>query len=110
MESTISLCATSEVPDDAGFRIDLPGHAPLAVFRIEESFYVIDDTCTHGLASLCDGYVEDGTVECPLHAGRFCIKTGEPVDGPVDTPVRVYKSNVIDGRICIEAQALKAIA
>lgn len=109
MDNLISLCAEADVPSDAGFRVDLPGRTPLAVFRVDDAFHVVDDTCTHGLASLSDGYVEDGTVECPLHAGKFCIKTGAPVDGPVDTPVRVYPSQVVSGRVCITNEFLRSI-
>lgn len=108
MNNLISLCAETDVPSDAGFRVDLPGRPPLAVFRIDDAFHVIDDTCTHGLASLSDGYVEDGTVECPLHAGKFCIKTGAPVDGPVDTPVQVYSSQVVGGLVCITNEPLRS--
>lgn len=107
MDNLISLCAEADVPSDAGFRVDLPGRPPMAVFRLDDTFHVVDDTCTHGLASLSDGYVEDGTVECPLHAGKFCIKTGAPVDGPVDTPVRVYPSQVVNGRVCITNEFLR---
>lgn len=107
MDNLISLCAEADVPSDAGLRVELPGRPPLAVFRLDDTFHVIDDTCTHGLASLCDGYVEDGTVECPLHAGKFCIKTGAAIDGPVDTPVQVYPSQVVSGRICISNESLR---
>jgi nitrite reductase/ring-hydroxylating ferredoxin subunit len=104
------LCAAVDVPADAGLRVDLPDRPPLAVFRLDDAFHVIDDTCTHGDASLCDGYVENGGVECPLHSGRFCIKTGEVLEGPVFMPVKVYRSSVIDGQVCVETSALMETA
>ena len=40
----------------------------IAVFRTEDDeFYALDDICTHGNASLADGWVEGAEVECPLH-------------------------------------------
>jgi nitrite reductase/ring-hydroxylating ferredoxin subunit len=67
-------------------------------------YFVIADACTHGDASLADGYVENGEVECAYHSGRFCIRTGEPRSDPVETPVKVYPARVVQGRVCIERQ------
>lgn len=106
IETWAALCATNDVPSDAGKRVDFEDRPPVAVFRLDDGFFVTDDTCTHGEASLCDGYVENGSVECPLHAGRFCIKSGDALDFPAVTPIRVYRSSIRDGQVCVEAAAL----
>jgi 3-phenylpropionate/trans-cinnamate dioxygenase ferredoxin subunit len=46
------------------------------------SFWALNDTCTHADASLAEGWVEDGCVECPIHASRFDLKTGEVLGLP----------------------------
>jgi nitrite reductase (NADH) small subunit/3-phenylpropionate/trans-cinnamate dioxygenase ferredoxin subunit len=33
-------------------------------------------------ASLAGGYVENGSVICPWHAWRFCVKSGDWLDNP----------------------------
>lgn len=98
-DAGIDLCATDDVWEGAGLRVVAPGFGALAVFNVDGRFFVIDDTCPHGAASLSEGYVEDGQVECPWHAGRFCIRSGKPLSGPVNVPVRTYPARVAGGRV-----------
>lgn len=64
---------------------------PVAVFLTEEEeIFALDDTCTHQDASLADGWVEDCSVECPLHASTFDLRTGEPQSLPATRGVRVH--------------------
>ena len=48
----------------------------IALFRLGNEVHATHGICTHALAFLKDGYVEDGTIECPLHQGVFDIRTG----------------------------------
>ena len=84
-------------------RVLVDGLPPLAIFRIDDAFHVTDDTCTHGAASLAEGFVEGDEIECPWHSGRFCIRDGRATAMPAVEPIRVYKARVIDGQVCIEA-------
>jgi 3-phenylpropionate/trans-cinnamate dioxygenase ferredoxin subunit len=58
--------------------------------------------CTHQYALLSEGYVEDGCIECPLHQGRFDLKTGAALGAPVTEPVRVYRVRAEDGKYYVE--------
>lgn len=98
------LCKASEAASDSR-RIEIDGLPPLAVFNIDGEFFVTDDTCTHGEASLADGYVDGDRVECPWHAGRFCIRTGAALEFPAVTPLKVYKVKVEDGALYIDTSA-----
>lgn len=93
-EAWVYLCETAALDGADALRIDLPGRAPLAVFRVEQAYYVTDDTCTHGAASLSDGYLIGCEVECPFHDGRVDIRTGEPTKRPCTIPLRVYTVEV----------------
>ncbi len=42
----------------------------------------VDDRCPHMSAPLSLGTLEDCTVACPLHSGRFDLSTGDPVQMP----------------------------
>jgi 3-phenylpropionate/trans-cinnamate dioxygenase ferredoxin component len=86
----IKVCAVADLPAGEARRVAGPG-APIAVFNLGGTFYAIDDTCTHQDASLADGFLEDdGTVECPLHAACFDLRTGEPSGPPAVRPVRTH--------------------
>lgn len=71
----------------------------VAVFNDEGDFYALDDTCTHALASLSQGWVEDGEVECPLHAARFSLRTGEALSLPATKAARCHRVEVREGRV-----------
>ncbi len=94
------LCLTSEIEQGEGLQVIIDGYPPLAVFHLEDGgFYVTDDTCTHGDASLADGEVDGCEVECPFHAGAFDIKTGEPCGAPCSIPLKTYTSFIRDGQV-----------
>ncbi len=91
----IRVCAVADLPDGEAIRVEL--EVPIAVFNVAGDFYAIDDTCTHQDASLADGYLEeDCTVECPLHASCFDLRTGKPSGPPAREPVRTH-SVVVEG-------------
>lgn len=75
------------------------GGTPVALFLTDGSYFALHDLCTHGEARLSDGYVEDGCIECPLHQGMFCIRTGEPRQAPVTEAVRRYEVRVNGDRL-----------
>ena len=54
----------------------------VAIFLDQGKYFAIDDFCPHMGASLAGGPLQDGTVSCPWHAWRFCIKDGRWVDNP----------------------------
>jgi len=83
------VAATSEIREGEGLRVTL-GEWEIAVFNIEGEFYAIDDVCTHAYASLSEGFVEGAIIECPLHSGRFEIKTGRAVAAPCTIDLRTY--------------------
>jgi nitrite reductase/ring-hydroxylating ferredoxin subunit len=98
----VRLCSQAEVAPGSVKRVVLEGRAPLAVYNLDGEFFVTDDTCTHGQASLAEGVIEGDVIECPLHGGCFDIRTGEPVSFPVVVPIRTYPVTIIDGDVYIE--------
>lgn len=98
------ICATDEVFEGCGRRYELPGLPALAVFNLGDRFQVSDDTCTHGDASLADGWLENEEVLCPFHSGKFCLKTGAAKTFPAEAPIKLYPTRVLNGRV--EFQAL----
>ena len=103
-ETWLALCATADVEIGAPKRIETSGLPPLAVFQLDDGFYVTNDTCTHGEASLCDGFVDGGEVECPWHSGKFCIKDGSALTFPAIEPIKVYRTRVVDGQVYINPE------
>ena len=97
----IELCSTSDVDIGTAIKVETQGLV-LAVFNVNDAFYVTDDTCTHGPGSLSEGYITDDVVECDFHNGAFNIRTGEVVAPPCMIPLRTYRTIVEDGKVFIE--------
>jgi 3-phenylpropionate/trans-cinnamate dioxygenase ferredoxin subunit len=80
----------------------LPGAPPIALFHADDGWFALDDTCTHGQASLCEGFIEGGTVECPLHMAQFCLRTGAALTAPADKPVATYPVVIQGGDVFVD--------
>jgi 3-phenylpropionate/trans-cinnamate dioxygenase ferredoxin subunit len=101
----IRVCAVADLPEGEAIRVegDVESGVAIAVFNVAGVFYAIDDTCTHQDASLADGYVEDDcSVECPLHASRFDLRTGRPSGPPARVPVRTHSVLVQDDTVFVD--------
>ncbi|MBV7292277.1 non-heme iron oxygenase ferredoxin subunit [Corynebacterium sp. TAE3-ERU16] len=72
----------------------------IAVFHTDEDeFYALDDICTHADASLADGWIEGREVECPMHAGKFCLKSGKVLSMPAVEDTNTHKVEIRDDEI-----------
>ena len=92
----LPICPLSDLPRGEALRV--PVEPPIAVFHTEDGeVLAVDDTCTHQDASLADGWLEGCEVECPLHASRFDLRTGQVDAPPAKRPIRTHRVDVIDG-------------
>jgi nitrite reductase/ring-hydroxylating ferredoxin subunit len=89
-DNVVRVCAQSEIAPETVKAYEI-GDKRLAVYNLEGQFYVTDDECTHASASLADGFLEDGIIECSLHSGAFDVKTGAVKSPPCSFALRTYK-------------------
>ena len=105
MSDLIRVCSVDDVEDGEVIQVipDVEGLPSLAVYRVNDTeYYVSDDTCTHGAASLGEeGYLEGYIIECTWHEGKFDIRDGSVVAMPCEIPLKVYPVTVKDGDVCI---------
>ena len=67
----------------------------VAVFRLGDEFFALDNMCLHRGGPLCDGEIANGVVTCPWHFWSYEIRTGIQIQDP---RVGVSKHEVrIDG-------------
>ena len=74
----------------------------LAVCNVDNSYYCIDDVCTHDGASLDQGELDGNEIECPRHGARFDVTTGRATCLPAIVPVKAYPVEVENGEIQIQ--------
>lgn len=66
------------------------GDKRIVLARTEQGYVAFDDRCTHRGASLADGVMICGTVQCPWHGSQFDAKTGAVKAGPADQSIAIY--------------------
>ena len=99
----VEITALDQLPQDRGVRVKV-GENRIAMFRIEDDVYAIGDVCSHAEASLAEGDVWDGAVECPRHGSEFNLETGVPSSLPATAPVPTYQVSVEDGTVFLEME------
>ena len=103
MSEGIRVASLDDIPEGEGIAVDkaITGTADdIALLRDDDgSVWALDDTCTHETASLAEGWVEAGFVECPLHASKFCLKNGEVQGLPATRNVCPHRVEIRDGEV-----------
>ena len=82
------VAAAEALPIDDVIALQVQGRE-LAFYGVDGEVFASDNVCTHGHARLCDGFLEDGAIECPLHQGRFDVRTGKALCAPLTEDLRV---------------------
>ena len=100
-DDAVAVCKTSDVPLNSIRFCSVDGRN-LAVYNVDGVFYATDDECTHGAASLSEGFLDGDVVECPLHFGAFHIPTGKPVAAPCSIPLRTYKTQIVGENVLVD--------
>jgi nitrite reductase/ring-hydroxylating ferredoxin subunit len=70
------------------------GGRSIAIYDSDGTLYATDNVCTHAYACLADGWLDGETIECPLHAARFDIRTGKVLDPPATEDLKTYPVRV----------------
>lgn len=103
MSDGIRVASVDDIPLGEGLAIpsEVTGtEDDIALLRdLDGSVWALNDTCTHAVASLSEGFVEDGMVECPVHASRFCLRTGKVSGLPATIDTVPHRVEVRDGEV-----------
>jgi 3-phenylpropionate/trans-cinnamate dioxygenase ferredoxin subunit len=97
----LEVVKEDEMIDGVGVRVEA-GNERIALFRDGDRLYAIGDRCSHAEASLSEGEVFDGEVECPRHGAVFDLATGAAKSLPATRPVPTYGVRARDGIVEIE--------
>lgn len=97
----VRMCKVEDIDEEDVLRVDHEGHV-YAVYRTEDGVFASDGICTHEYADLSEGLVMDNVIECPLHQGRFDIRTGEALSPPVCVNLKTYETSVKDGEVYVQ--------
>jgi p-cumate 2,3-dioxygenase ferredoxin subunit len=100
-----ALCRASDLGPGEILPGTLPDGTRVAIYNVDNTYYVTSDLCTHGESSLSEEGMLDGhVVECGWHMGQFDVRTGEPKARPCTIPLQTYPVTIIDGQVHVEVE------
>jgi len=100
MPTTHTVCKVGDLKEGESGAITI-NNKTIAIFRVGDRYYAIDDMCPHMGESLSGGHVEDGIVTCPRHFWRFRLADGAWADNP-RLKIGCYKIQVVGEEIQLE--------
>lgn len=95
----IAVANCEDIPQNGGKPFKIGGKS-IAVFRVQDRFFAINNICPHQGASLGKGKLKGYIVSCPLHDQQFDVRTGFGPDGGGYCVVR-YEVKVEGGQVWV---------
>ncbi len=98
------LCALDELKDGGGKSLRA-GTMSLAVFRIGEEVFAMENVCPHNGAALHDGILnaDEKTILCRWHYIAFDLQNGDCVGNP-RCRANIYPLDVRDGEVFVRLE------
>jgi len=92
MSDFIRVAKTSDLPDGGRLLAEVEDRI-VALFRVGNEYFCIDDVCTHDGGPLSDGRLDNHAIACPRHGAKFDLRTGKALTMPatVDTAAHEVK-------------------
>jgi nitrite reductase/ring-hydroxylating ferredoxin subunit len=97
----VTIGPIDRFPEMRGVPVDVGGRR-IAVFRVGNRVFAVDDFCPHRGFPLNDGSVDGSTVRCRTHGSCFDLESGEVRRGPASRGVSAHRARIIDGQVVIE--------
>ena len=98
-EGYVFVANLEDLPQGKGRVFKIQGKS-IAVFRIDDRCFAINDICPHQGASLGKGRLKGFVVACPWHHQQFDIRTGFGPDGGGYCVVN-YDVHVANGQVFV---------
>jgi len=98
MTDWIDVGAENALANKENLIVDVDG-TDVAIFKLDEQFYAIEDVCTHDGAEIASGELDGDEIICPRHGARFCVKTGEVKCAPAYEDLDTFPIQIINGRV-----------
>jgi 3-phenylpropionate/trans-cinnamate dioxygenase ferredoxin subunit len=101
MGKFVKVATIDEMTSQPARCIEVEGEK-VALFKSDDAFCALSDTCTHRGGPLSEGEVEGTEVTCPWHGAKFDLRTGAVLGPPARTGVRSYPVRVTGRDIEVE--------
>lgn len=105
--SYTKLCEVDDFVESDVLRFDAAPE-PVAVYKVGAEYFATQDICTHGQWPLSEGFLDGDVIECTLHLGKFCVRTGKVKSPPPCTGLRTYPTKVEGRDVLVDLDSARA--
>ncbi|MBS1271607.1 MAG: Ferredoxin CarAc [Candidatus Marinimicrobia bacterium] len=98
----VEACALDDLDVRGMKQVVMEDGKKIAVIRMDDGVFAIDDTCSHAEASLAEGDIVGDKVKCPLHGAEFEVRTGAVKSFPAVVGVQKYETKVDDDTVFVD--------
>ena len=98
--ASVRVAKISEVPPGQGCVVQA-GAKSLALFNVDGSYHVIDNTCPHRGGPMGDGELDGRLAICPWHGWRWDVTTGANANNP-SVRIACYPTRIENGDVYVE--------
>ena len=103
MADKLYVCRSDDLDEEDVIRFDHKGRT-FCIYHTPDGFFATDGYCTHEEEHLEDGIVIGNVIECPLHQGRFDVRTGKALSAPACIDLKTFPVTVSGNEIYISLE------
>ncbi len=103
MAEFVRVAKSDEIQDGQTRSFDL-GDLRVALCRVGEEYFAIEDVCTHDGAPLGEGCLRGFEIECPRHGARFDVRDGHVTRMPAAAAVDSFAVKVEGGEVFVKIE------
>jgi 3-phenylpropionate/trans-cinnamate dioxygenase ferredoxin subunit len=93
MSDFVAVCKVADL-EDLDRRLVEVDDRIVALFRVGETFYAIDDVCTHDGGPLSEGTLSEYRIACPRHGAQFDVRDGRALTMPATRDTAAHETKV----------------
>ena len=105
----VTVARVGEIPL-GGMKLARMDDTTIAVFRLEDGYWAIEDVCTHDSGPVAEGTLTGSVIECPRRGATFDVRTGAALTFPATQPVPTYPVRVLGDEIQVSVDPAAAAA
>ncbi len=91
----VKVASLADIPEGEMLGVTV-GERHVALYNLGGTIHATDNVCTHAFALLTDGWLDGEEIECPIHGGRFDVRTGKGLGPPIKCDLAVFPVRVTD--------------
>lgn len=69
-------------------------YGSILLLNIDDTFYAVENLCSHEEYELADGQLNGCELECSKHGSFFDVRSGEALNPPAIRPIKLFTTRI----------------